>query len=68
MFDTVEMGTRPSFFTARSAADVASEEGRSHHLRRRVRDRKWAWFRIDVEGGTLINRIDDVRPDDPTPA
>jgi hypothetical protein len=26
---------------------------------------RWAWFHIDVEGGTLINRIDDVRPDDP---
>jgi hypothetical protein len=26
---------------------------------------KWAWFHIEVEGGTLINRIDDVRPDDP---
>ncbi len=25
---------------------------------------KWAWFHIEVEGGTLINRIDDVRPDD----
>ena len=23
---------------------------------------KWAWFHIEVEGGTLINRIDDVRP------
>lgn len=27
---------------------------------------KWAWFHIEVEGGTLINRIDDVRPDDPS--
>jgi hypothetical protein len=26
---------------------------------------KWAWFHIEVEGGALINRIDDVRPDDP---
>ena len=26
---------------------------------------KWAWFHLDVEGGTLINRIDDVRPGDP---
>jgi hypothetical protein len=26
---------------------------------------KWAWFHIEVEGGTLINRIDDVRPEDP---
>jgi len=26
---------------------------------------KWAWFHIEVEGGTLISRIDDVRPDDP---
>jgi len=26
---------------------------------------KWAWFHIEVEGGTLINRIDDVRPNDP---
>jgi len=26
---------------------------------------KWAWFHIEVEGGTLINRIDDVRPGDP---
>ncbi len=25
---------------------------------------RWAWFHIEVEGGTLINRIDDVRPDD----
>jgi hypothetical protein len=25
---------------------------------------KWAWFHIEVEGGRLINRIDDVRPDD----
>lgn len=26
---------------------------------------KWAWFHIEVEGGTLVTRIDDVRPDDP---
>ncbi len=26
---------------------------------------KWCWFHTEVEGGTLINRIDDVRPDDP---
>ncbi len=26
---------------------------------------RWAWFHIEVEGGTLINRIDDVSPDDP---
>jgi len=26
---------------------------------------QWAWFHLEVEGGTLINRIDDVRPDDP---
>ncbi len=26
---------------------------------------RWAWFHIEVEGGTLINRIDDVRADDP---
>jgi hypothetical protein len=26
---------------------------------------KWAWFHIEVEGGTLINRIDDVQPEDP---
>ena len=26
---------------------------------------KWAWFHIEVEGGKLINRIDDVRPGDP---
>jgi hypothetical protein len=26
---------------------------------------KWAWFHIEVEGGVLINRIDDVRPEDP---
>ncbi len=26
---------------------------------------RWAWFHIEVEGGTLINRIDDVRPADP---
>lgn len=26
---------------------------------------QWAWFHIVVEGGTLINRIDDVRPEDP---
>lgn len=25
--------------------------------------RKWAWYHIEVEGGTLISRIDDVRPD-----
>ena len=25
---------------------------------------KWAWFHLEVEGGTLINRIDDVRPGD----
>ena len=25
---------------------------------------RWAWFHIEVEGGTLINRIDDVHPDD----
>lgn len=27
---------------------------------------RWAWFHIEVEGGRLINRIDDVRPDDPS--
>lgn len=26
---------------------------------------KWAWFHIEVEGGTLIKRIDDARPNDP---
>ena len=26
---------------------------------------QWAWFHIEIEGGTLINRIDDVRPEDP---
>jgi hypothetical protein len=26
---------------------------------------RWAWFHIEVEGGVLINRIDDVRPEDP---
>jgi hypothetical protein len=26
---------------------------------------KWAWFHLEVEGGTLVNRIDDVRPEDP---
>jgi hypothetical protein len=26
---------------------------------------KWAWFHTEVEGGTLIDRIDDVRPEDP---
>jgi hypothetical protein len=26
---------------------------------------KWTWFHTEVEGGTFINRIDDVRPDDP---
>ena len=25
---------------------------------------KWTWFHTEVEGGRLINRIDDVRPDD----
>jgi len=25
---------------------------------------KWAWFHIEIEGGRLINRIDDVRPGD----
>ncbi len=27
--------------------------------------KKWAWFHIVVEGGKLIKRIDDVRPEDP---
>jgi hypothetical protein len=27
---------------------------------------KWAWFHIEVEGGTLVERSDDVRPDDPS--
>ena len=27
---------------------------------------KWAWFHIEVEGGTLIKRIDDARPGDPS--
>lgn len=27
---------------------------------------KWAWFHIEVEKGTLITRIDDVRPHDPS--
>ena len=26
---------------------------------------KWAWFHIEVEGGRLIKRIDDARPNDP---
>ena len=26
---------------------------------------KWAWFHMEVEGGTLITRSDDVRPHDP---
>lgn len=26
---------------------------------------KWAWFHIEVEGGRLVTRIDDVRPEDP---
>ena len=26
---------------------------------------KWAWFHIEIEGGVLINRIDDVRAEDP---
>jgi hypothetical protein len=26
---------------------------------------RWAWFHIEIEGGVLINRIDDVRPEDP---
>jgi hypothetical protein len=26
---------------------------------------KWAWFHMEVEGGRLIERIDDVRPHDP---
>jgi hypothetical protein len=26
---------------------------------------KWAWYHIEVEGGRLINRIDDVNPQDP---
>lgn len=26
---------------------------------------RWAWFHIEVEGGKLVERIDDVRPDDP---
>ena len=26
---------------------------------------KWAWFHIEVEGGTLIKRIDDARSGDP---
>ena len=27
--------------------------------------KKWAWFHIEVEGGTLIYRSDDIRPADP---
>lgn len=26
---------------------------------------KWAWFHTEVEGGRLIERVDDVRPHDP---
>ncbi|MEM7080078.1 MAG: hypothetical protein AAF513_15760 [Pseudomonadota bacterium] len=26
---------------------------------------QWAWFHIEVEGGRLLKRIDDARPDDP---
>ncbi|MBD3884826.1 VOC family protein [Phormidium tenue FACHB-886] len=26
---------------------------------------KWAWFHIEVEGGRLVTRIDDVDPDNP---
>lgn len=28
--------------------------------------KKWAWYHIEVEKGTLTTRIDDVRPDDPS--
>ncbi|WP_438003740.1 hypothetical protein WME89_33420 [Sorangium sp. So ce321] len=27
---------------------------------------KWAWYHIEIEGGTLVNRIDDVNPNDPS--
>ena len=26
---------------------------------------KWAWYHIEVEGGRLINRIDDTDPENP---
>ena len=26
---------------------------------------KWAWYHIEIEGGKLTKRVDDVRPDDP---
>lgn len=26
---------------------------------------KWAWFHIEVEGGTMVTRIDDVDPENP---
>ena len=26
---------------------------------------KWGWYHIEVEGGSLTKRVDDVRPDDP---
>ena len=36
------------------------------HITYAVSDiRKWAWYHIEIEGGELINRIDDVMPDNP---
>ncbi|MBI2066528.1 MAG: hypothetical protein HYT77_00750 [Deltaproteobacteria bacterium] len=36
------------------------------HVTYAVKDiKKWAWYHLEVEGGRLINRIDDVMPDNP---
>lgn len=36
------------------------------HVTYAVKDiRQWAWYHIEVEGGRLVTRIDDVMPDNP---
>ena len=58
--------------TAHRARRKAKRGGADHVVSRKVDHvtyacargtiEKWAWFHIEVEGGTLINRIDDVPP------
>lgn len=47
---------RPSFLKKIDHVAYAVESGRIE---------QWAWFHIEVEGGRLLKRIDDARPQDP---
>src|SRR6476469_9028406 len=64
---TVELGTstRPSSSTP--GVPPMSHLKKVDHITYAVEPgsiERWVWFHIEVEGGTLINRIDDVRFND----